>query len=78
MDCANGEVQGRAPSSTPNQQSPVEQGGLKLGSWGSLQQQLQLGRSFPQHQMGMGPREQGCTSPFLGAAVPEGTVKLLL
>lgn len=36
LDCAAGEVQGRAPNSTPDQQSPVEQGGLKLGSWGSL------------------------------------------
>lgn len=39
----------------------TELGGLKLGSWGSLakQQQLHLGRSFPQQEMGMEPHEQG-------------------
>lgn len=81
LDCAAGEVQGRGPSSTPDQQSPMERGSLKLGSWGSLakQQQLHLGRSFAQHEMGMMPHEQAaCTSLFLGGAVPEGIVKLLL
>lgn len=81
LDGAAGEVQGRGPSSIPDKQSPVEQGGLKLGSWASLaeQQQLHLGRSFPQHEMGMTPHEQAvCTSLFLGGAVLEGMVKLLL
>lgn len=65
LDCAAGEAQGRGPSSTPKQQSPTEQGGLKLGSWGPLakQQQLHLGRSFPQHEMGVMPHEQGWGLP---------------
>lgn len=53
LDCAAGEVQGRDPSSSPSQNRPMEQGGLKLGSW------VSLGRSFPQHEMGMMPHKQG-------------------
>lgn len=70
LDCAAGEVQGRGPSSTPKQQSPMERGSLKLGSWGSL------GKSFAQHEMGMMPHEQAaCTSLFPGGSSDRGNCK---